>query len=383
MAKNGPLPPLAIPGAAKAASASAADEARFRVLVEAFPSGLIMVDRQGRLKLANGQMERLFGHPRAAMLGQPVEMLMPERFRGHHAQLRTRFMGETGSRAMGLGRELFGLRRDGSEFPIEIGLNPITWDGEPMVLAAILDVTQRQKEAQAQERARRDLERSNADLEEFAYVASHDLKAPLRAVAHLAQWISEDMEESADAQTQENLALLRQRVTRLQTLLDGLLAYARIGRIRQQAERVDTAEVVEEIAASLGPPEGFSIRCATAMPVMMTARSPLEHVLLNLVVNALKHHDRGQGEIRISAARRGAEVEFSVEDDGPGIDPKFHDRIFVIFQTLASRDEVEASGIGLAIVKKTVERHGGRIAVHSAPPARGARFVFTWLENSV
>jgi PAS domain S-box-containing protein len=365
-----------MPGARPASS----DE-RFRIVVEASPSGLVLVNAQGRIEMVNLQSERMFGHDRAALMGQPLEMLMPERFRAGHPGLRRHFMGETGSRAMGQGRDLFALRSDGSEFPIEIGLNPVAWDGEMMVLAAILDITERKASELELLRQRRELERSNRDLEEFAYVASHDLKAPLRAVAHLAEWIAEDMGESAGEETRENLSLLRQRVARLQMLLDGLLAYSRVGRVEQSVEPVDSAALVEDIVASLAPPAGFRVACAGPMPVLRTNRAPLEHVLQNLIANALKHHDCAAGEVTISARQRGGLAEFRVTDDGPGIPPQYHERIFVIFQTLASRDEVEAGGIGLAIVKKTVERHGGRVAVHSNPPQRGTSFVFTWQET--
>jgi PAS domain S-box-containing protein len=363
-------------------SPDASSQERFRIVVEASPSGLVLVNAQGRIEMVNLQTERMFGHDRAALLGQPLEILLPERFRAGHAALRHRFMGETGSRAMGQGRDLFARRSDGSEFPIEIGLNPVVWDGEMMVLAAILDITERKAAEMELLRQRAELERSNRDLEEFAYVASHDLKAPLRAVAHLAEWIAEDTGEDVGEETRENLSLLRQRVARLQMLLDGLLTYSRVGRAHQAAEPVDSAALVEDIVASLAPPAGFRVACAGPMPMLRTNRTPLEHVLQNLISNALKHHDRPTGEVTISARRRDGLTEFRISDDGPGIPPQYHERIFVIFQTLASRDEVEASGIGLAIVKKIVERHGGRVTVQSNPPERGTSFVFTWQDSA-
>jgi signal transduction histidine kinase len=225
----------------------------------------------------------------------------------------------------------------------------------------------------------------NADLEEFAYIASHDLKAPLRAIAHLAQWIGEDIEPTASPETLGNLTLLRARVIRLQQLLDGLLAYSRAGRMHAEVEAVDVAGLVDDIAAVLAPPPGFVppgfvIACAGAMPALRTHRPPLRVVLENLIGNALKHHDRSEGRVTVAMRLADGVAEFRVSDDGPGIPERFHDRIFQIFQTLVSRDEVETSGIGLAIVKKTVQGHGGRIHVESAPPARGASFVFTWCE---
>jgi PAS domain S-box-containing protein len=219
-------------------------EDRFARVVEAAPTALVLTGRSGRIEMVNRQAERMFGYDRAELQDQPLELLLPERFRGvHHVGLRQRFLDNMAPRMMGEGRDLFGLRKDGTEFPLEIGLNPIDLDGEPMVLAGIVDVTARHKIEREREQQRRELERSNADLEEFAYAASHDLKAPLRAISHLVQWIGEDIEATASAETLDNLKLLRGRAARLQMLLDGLLAYSRVGR-PTVAEDVDIAEVV-------------------------------------------------------------------------------------------------------------------------------------------
>ncbi len=220
-------------------------------------------------------------------------------------------------------------------------------------------------------------------LEEFAYAASHDLKAPLRAIGHLAQWIGEDLGATASPETAENLTLLQGRVARLQLLLDGLLAYSRVGRhAYAAAEDVNIAELVRDIVALLAPPPGFVVTCQENLPPLRTHRMPIQVVLTNLISNGLKHHDRAEGRIKVAMQLANGVAEFRVSDDGPGISPRFHDRIFVIFQTLANRDDIESSGIGLAITKKKVMAHGGRIWVESAPPARGSTFVFTWNETA-
>ena len=259
-------------------------------------------------------------------------------------------------------------------------ISPGPGNPEAMVLAGITDITARHAIEQEREQQRLELLRSNADLEEFAYIASHDLKAPLRGISHLVQWISEDNAMTASPETLENLKMLRARVTRLQMLLDGLLAYSRVGRERAAIEEVDIGDLVEDITAMLAPPSGFVIACKGRMPVLRTHRAPIRVVLENLIGNALKHHDRAEGRVTIAARMLEGMAEFRVSDDGPGISPWFHDRIFMIFETLASREDVESSGIGLAIVKKKVEGHGGQIRVESAPPARGCSFVFTWQE---
>jgi light-regulated signal transduction histidine kinase (bacteriophytochrome) len=222
---------------------------------------------------------------------------------------------------------------------------------------------------------------SDADLEEFAWIISHDLKAPLRGLGHLAEWISEDVQATASAETLENLGLLKSRVSRLQTLLDGLLTYARLGCGTSPAEDVDVTELVNDIAALNGAAPHFTALFEGPLQNVCTHRIPLRAVLENLIGNVLKHHDRATGHIRIGLRRKDGLMEFTVTDDGPGIAPRFHKRIFQIFQTLPSRDRQEASGVGLAIVKKQVAAHGGTVHIESDPPRRGTTFVFTWQED--
>jgi signal transduction histidine kinase len=225
-----------------------------------------------------------------------------------------------------------------------------------------------------------ELQRSNKELDQFAYVASHDLKAPLRAIDNLASWIAEDAAAVLSPPAQLHLSKLRSRVKRLEMLLDDLLLYSRAGRRRYTPETVDTAALVAGAVELLNPPPGFHVRIEGELPTIRCERLPLEVVLRNLLENAIKHHHRTQeGLVCIAAYRRDSDsmVEFHVTDNGPGIEPQFHERIFEVFQTLRPRDEVEGSGMGLAIVKKTVESAGGRVWVESTAGA-GATFCFTW-----
>jgi signal transduction histidine kinase len=223
-----------------------------------------------------------------------------------------------------------------------------------------------------------ELSRLNADLEEFAYIASHDLRTPLRAIGQLADWIRQDIQGTAGQETLENLQLMQQRTARLEMLIASLLSYARAGHAKAAVETVDLGDLVDEIVASIAPPFGFHVRFQNEAPVILTQRPPLDHVLRNLISNAIKHRDRPEGEVVVSAQMTGGVVRFRVEDDGPGIAPEFHERIFAIFQTLQPRDDQEASGVGLSIVRKTVEQAGGKVWVESAPPRRGSAFLFTW-----
>jgi signal transduction histidine kinase len=222
-----------------------------------------------------------------------------------------------------------------------------------------------------------ELERSNRELDRFAYVASHDLKAPLRAIDNLANWIAADAAAILPEPSQEHLAKLRGRVRRMERLLDDLLTYSRAGRIQHQPERIETAALVRNTFELLAPPPDFMLVVAEPMPTFVTQRVPLETVLRNLIGNAIKHHTRHDGTVSVSAVADGDWLEFTVADDGPGVAPEYHERIFDMFQTLLPRDQIEGSGMGLAIVKKTVESVGGRVTLDSMPE-QGARFSFTW-----
>jgi signal transduction histidine kinase len=226
-----------------------------------------------------------------------------------------------------------------------------------------------------------ELQRSNRELDQFAYVASHDLKAPLRAINHLATWIAQDAGQFLPAPSREHLEKLKSRVRRMETLLDDLLAYSRAGRSRHPAEVVHISDILDNVTDILSLPAGFTINVIGKMPVLRVERAPLETVFRNLIGNAIKHHQNPvEGVVEIST--RNSEVangfvEFAVRDNGPGIAPEFHQRIFDMFQTLQPRDLVEGSGVGLAIVKRTVESRGGSIQVESTP-GEGSTFRFTW-----
>jgi signal transduction histidine kinase len=210
-------------------------------------------------------------------------------------------------------------------------------------------------------------------------VASHDLKAPLRGIANLAQWLQDDLEDQLGGESTEHMRLLQGRVHRMEALIDGILAYSRAGRAASVPEPVDTGALVREVTELLAPPPGATIRVPERMPTLQAERVPLQQVFMNLISNALKFTlaERPDPTIRVAWRDTGEDVEFAVSDNGPGIAPEFHERIWGIFQTLAARDKVEGTGIGLSVVKKIVETRGGRVSVDSAP-AQGATFRFTW-----
>lgn len=223
----------------------------------------------------------------------------------------------------------------------------------------------------------RELRRTIDELEQFAYAASHDLKAPLRAVASICTWLEEDLAAERLHDVSQHLDLMRKRVRRAERLLEDLRAYARLGQLAPTLRRVDTGALVDSIVQIVSPPDGFEVVRSGPFPTLTTASGQLEQVFQNLITNAIKHHDRASGRITLRAVEHADHVDFEVADDGPGIAPEFRERVFQVFKTLRPRDDVEGSGMGLAIVKKTVERAGGRIELSDNAP-RGAIFRFSW-----
>ncbi|CAN5871654.1 hypothetical protein BH10CHL1_BH10CHL1_47600 [soil metagenome] len=255
-------------------------------------------------------------------------------------------------------------------------IGTITDITERKLFEDILQKVNQTLEQEVQERTT-ELVRSQSALDPFAYVASHDLKAPLRAIEHLSNWLAQDLEGVMPATSQAHLQKLRSRIKRMEKLLDDLLAYSRIGRILGEVSPVSFNKLMADILTVVSPEPAFEITYHASPSKFVTYRTPLEVVLRHLIDNALKHHHTKAGHIRIQAEMQDGLLHFSVADDGPGISPEFHERIFGIFQTLQPRDVVEGSGVGLAIVKKTIESFGGEISLESIP-GQGSTFRFTW-----
>jgi len=349
-------------------------EERFRRAVESSPAGMLMVDAKGVIVLANRTAEEIFGYRRDDLIGRHVELLIPERFRGEHPLHRQRFMQEPTTRAMGAGRDLFGRRADGAEVPIEIGLNPIQTDEGVFVLSSIVDIAERKQAESMIQAKNRELKRSLHELDEFAHVVSHDLKAPLRGIVSLSTWISEDCAHLLPPESQEHLGLLGERTRRMSDLIDGILLYSRAGWAESLHQAIDTGELVREVIDSLAPPETVRVAIEGTLPIVSYDRTQLRQVFQNLVGNAIQHLGRPSGEVVVSCREEKQAFEFAVRDDGVGIDERHFARIFRIFQAVDL--DLPTAGVGLAIVKRIVERHGGEIRVESERGS-GATFLFT------
>ena len=353
--------------------------------------GVVTLDAQGRIVSCNQAAIAMFGYDLPTLIGQNWQILI-----GNQNQdlvlIPTAARIEAG--VMGKLWQTMGQRKNGDYFPIEISISKIELDSRQ--IAIVRDISLRQTTAaKLQARAKElvqlnyQLSRTNAtlaarnqELDRFAYVTSHDLKAPLRAIANLAHWITEDLAEDLPPENKHQLELLRGRVDRMESLLDGLLEYSRVGRQNLPIELVNVNELVAAIVKSIDPPSTFRIKIAPNLPTVKTHQLLLKQVFIILINNAIQHHPSPAGLVEITATDLGDRYEFVVTDDGQGIEPQYHEKIYTIFQTLQARDILESTGVGLAIVKKIVETEGGTIRLKSSL-GQGATFSFTWLKQPI
>ncbi len=355
----------------------------FHQLFDAAPDAVVVCDRDGQIVMANDAVERMLGWTREELLGQAVEVLVPKRYRYRHHDHRREYDEQPRARFMGEGRELFAVRKDGTELPVEISLTPMEIEGRLVISSAIRDITERKQAQRELERHAAELSRSNAELEQFAYVASHDLQEPLRMVASYSQLLARRYRGKLDSDADEFIEFIVDGANRMQALINDLLAFSRVGTRGKPFEPTDVADVVARAISNVQ----VAIEDAGAtvdvgpMPALNADSAQLVQLFQNLISNAIKFRGDEPPRVVISAEPADGEVTFSVSDNGIGMDPQYAERIFLLFQRLHTKREYPGTGIGLAICKKIVERHGGRIWVESTE-GEGCTFHFTLPVNA-
>ena len=364
----------------KAAEAHLAQmEGRYRGLLEAAPDAMVVVNTGGGIVLLNVQAEKQFGYHRNELVGQKVRNIIPEGFAERLVADALRSAEAALAQQIGTGIELSGRRKDGTEFPIEIMLSPLEGAEGILVTAAIRDISRRKAaEAQLLQKVE-ELKRSNEELGQFAYIASHDLQEPLRMVASYTQLLSRRYKGKLDSDADEFIAFAVDGASRMQRLIQDLLTFSRVGTKGKDLVETASERSLEQALVNLrgAIEESGALVTHDPLPAVLADEAQLVQLFQNLVGNAIKYQGPGVPRVHISAARNGdRRWVFSVRDNGLGIDPQYFERIFGMFQRLHKREEFAGTGIGLAICKKIAERHGSSITVQSQP-GQGSTFLFS------
>ncbi|PSB53825.1 histidine kinase [filamentous cyanobacterium Phorm 6] len=367
---------------------------RFRDTFEQAAVGMAQSSVDGKLLLVNQKLCEILGYSHQELIEKKFqEITFPEDL-GNELELLSQLLaGEIENYCV----EKRYIRKDGECVWSNLTVSLLRKQNGTQFLMGVVEDIRERKQAEESLRLRAQeltwmanslaktsnvLRKRNQELDQFAYVVSHDLKAPLRAIANLSSWIEEDLSDAMTEDTVHQMNLLRGRVHRMEGLIEGLLQYSRVGRIQVASETVKVENLLAEIIDSLAPPSGFEVKVEAGMPTFVTEKLPLQQVFANLISNAIKHNRSESGYVNISVKELETFYEFAVADDGPGIAPQYHDKVFVIFQTLEARDKVENTGIGLSLVKKIVEAQGGSISLESAE-GEGATFRFTWPKQPI
>ena len=320
---------------------------------------LIVLDENNKIKTVNPTTCQKLGCSNESIIGQDV----------------SKIIGNTKLVAGSLIETSF-KTKSGKELPVLLSVNKLKDFNKNISVLVAQDITKQKENEKKLVEYTQQIEKTNKELDQFAYIVSHDLKAPLRAINNLSEWIVEDFGEVPE-EIGNHLSLMRGRVHRMENLINGILDYSRIGRQNLQKEEINVTNLVEDIVDSINISENFKINIDHKMPILNSELMPLQQVFSNLISNAIKYHDKEKGNISIYHTVPNGKYEFIVKDDGPGIPVEYQERIFGIFQTIEARDTRESTGIGLSIIKKIIEEKGGKVWINSEE-GKGAEFHFTW-----
>lgn len=352
-------------------------ERRLRALVDAFPSGMLIVNHLGNVVFANKLIERLFGYSQQELVGQSIDILVPKRFQQEHSQHRSGFLHHPSARAMGAGRDLFARRKNGTEFPVEIGLNPIVTPDGVMVLSSVVDITTRKKTEAELKRVNQQLLAQNQELEAYSYAVSHDLRTPLRAIHNYADFLLEDLSTNVSSEQTTYLTGITTAVCEAEEMVSDLLELSRIN-VKDSAPRIcQVGDIIAKTLRVLNFDTDVLVHTPDEWPTVLGHEHLLRQIFQNLLANGAKFNHSSPKVLKVNWSKKcHGFITFTVEDNGIGISEQYQDKIFQVFERLHTTREYEGTGIGLAIVKKAVGRLGGEISMKSEL-GKGSVFSFT------
>jgi PAS domain S-box-containing protein len=355
-------------------------ESRTRSIIDSANDAFIAIDPSGTITDWNPQAEAIFGWTRDEAVGRSLhETIVPHSHREAHTEGLHRFVRSGEGPLLNKRIELTAMHKDGHLFPVELTVSPIRLGLSYMFSAFIRDITERKQAEEALAHKTEELTRMNSELEDFTHSVSHDLKEPLRGIEAFAGFIAEDYGDKLDEQGQRYVNVLRESAVHMKELIDDLLQLSRIGRTRVEYTPVSVRTLIEDVTSELSytlEQKHAELRVEPSLPTIACDRVRMREVFKNLISNAAKYNDKPSPQIKVSCRSENGAFTFCVRDNGIGIDPQYHKKVFKIFQRLHHRDEYEGTGVGLAICKKVIEAHGGRIWIESAP-GEGTAFLFT------
>lgn len=354
-----------------------AAEATLHAILESASQAILVTEDSGDIILANAMAERMFGYSRQELIGSKIEVLVPPRFREHHAKHRDGYFHDPRVRPMGVGLELAAVRKGGSEFPVEISLSFVRAGERTLAVSFVTDITERVRHDQELRRANEALKRSNAALEQFAFAASHDLREPLRMIESYAQLLDRRYVDKLGSSGADFIHHITDGVGRMNRLLAGILEYSRVQSDTGAPRMASTRAALDQALANLSKiiKQSDALILADVLPDVAAIELHVTQIFQNLIANAIKYRSEERPRIQITATREEDWLKICVKDNGIGIAPEHHERIFGLFKRLHGAD-VEGTGIGLAICKRLVDAYGGTIGVESNK-GKGAKVCFT------